>query len=153
MPAQKNWVPKGRHERRNADFGDDDFVEEPDENSRGEACEDRDPAEVVFLEQNRKDEAGKGDDRRKAEVDFARADHKGEPGGEKDQRREGGEEGGVNVGRKKDLRRLIHEEQEQQDEHNDDRQRLEALQDRRAGLPSHPLVPLRLRAAARSDIR
>ena len=132
MPAQKNWVAERRHERRNADLGDDESVEEPDQNPRGEAGDDRDPAEVVFLEQNRKDEAGKGDDRRKAEVDFARADHKREPGGEKDQRRQGGEEGGVDVGREENLRRLIHEEQQQQGEDDDDRQRLEALQDRRA---------------------
>ena len=132
MPAQKNWVAERRHEGRNADLGDDDAVEEPDKNPRGEARYDRDPAEVVFLEQNRKDEAGKGDDRWKTEVDFAGGDHEREASGEKDQRRQGGEEGGVDVRREENLRRPIHEEQQQQRENDDNRQRLEALQDRRA---------------------
>ena len=61
-----------------------------------------------------------------------RADHEREAGREKDERRQGGKEGRVDVGREENLRRPIHEEQEQQDENDDDRQGLEALQDRRA---------------------
>ena len=78
MPAQKNWVAKRRHEGRDADLGDEQAVDEADENAGGQARDDRDPAEIVFLEQDREDEAGKGDDRRKAEVDFAGPDDEGE---------------------------------------------------------------------------
>ena len=104
----------------------------PTRTPEASARDDRDPAEVVFLEQNREDEPGKGDDRGKGKVDFARADDEGEAGREQDQRGQGGEEGRVDVGREENLRRPVHEEQEQQDENDDDRQGLEALQDRRA---------------------
>ena len=60
------------------------------------------------------------------------ADHEGQAGGEQDQRRQGREEGRVDVWRKKNLRRRVHEQSEQQDEDDDDRQRLDALQDRHA---------------------
>ena len=82
-----------RHEGRNADLGDDDAVKEPDENPRRQACGDRDPAKLIFLEQNREDEARKGNDRGKAEVDFAGADDERQACGEQDQRRQGGKEG------------------------------------------------------------
>ena len=49
---------------------------------------DGDPAEMVFLEQDREDEAGERNDRGKAEVDLARRDDEGETGGEQHKRRQ-----------------------------------------------------------------
>ena len=132
MPAQKNWVAERRHEGGNADLGDEHAVDEADQDARREARDDREPAELVFLEQHGEDEAGKGDDRGKAEIDLAGADHEGEARGEQDQRRQGREEGRVDVGREEDLRRQIHEQRQQQHEDDDDRQRLDALHERHA---------------------
>ncbi len=121
-----------RHEGRNADLGDEEAVDEADQNPGRQARDDGEPAEFVFLEQHRENEAGKSDDRGKAEIDFAGPDHEREARGEQDQRRQGGEEGRVDVGREENLRRPIHEQREQEDEDDDDRQRLETLHDRTA---------------------
>ena len=107
MPAQKNWVAERRHEGRNADLGDEEAVDEADQNAGRQPRDHGEPAELVFLEQNRENEAGKGDDRGKAEVDFARPDDEREARGEQDQRRQGGEEGRVDIGREEHLRRPI----------------------------------------------
>ena len=122
--------PESRHERGNADLGDDPAVDEADENAGGKAGDDRDPAEVILLEQHREDEAGEGDDRREAEIDLARADHEGEAGREQDQRRPRRKEDHVDVGPDEHLRRFDHEQRQQQREDDDDRQSLDPPKDR-----------------------
>ena len=121
-----------RHERRDADLGDDHAVDEADQDSRREAGDHGKPAEIIFLEQDGEDEAGKGDDRGEAEVDLARPDHEGQACGEQDQRRQGGEERRVDIGGEEDFRRPIHEQRQQQHVDDDDRQRLDALDERPA---------------------
>ena len=121
-----------RHEGRNADLGDEEAVDEADQDPGRQARDDGEPAEIVFLEQHGEDEAGKGDDRGKAEIDFAGPDHEGQARREQDQRRQGGKEGRVDIGREENLRRPVHEQAEQKHEDDDDRQRLEALHERNA---------------------
>ena len=135
MPGPEELGRKRRHEGRDADLGDDHAVDEADENSGGQARDDREPAKIVFLEQDGENEAGKGDDRRKAEVDFAGPDDKGQTHGEQDRA------AATSTGRSCRYRALrktsgapYMNKREQQREDDDDRQRLEALQDRCAGL-------------------
>ena len=116
MPAQKNWVASVAMKDGMPILATMHAVEEADEEARGEAGDDGEPAEAVLLEQHREDEAREGDDRREAEVDLAGADHEGEPDREEDQRRQRREEGRVDEGLQEHLRRGVHEEREQQRE-------------------------------------
>ena len=111
-----------RDERGDADLGDEHAVDEADEDAGGEARDDGDPAEIVFLEEHREDEAGERDDRREAEIDLAGADDEGQPDRKQDQRRQRGQEGRVDERRQEDLRRRVHEQAEQEQEDDDDRQ-------------------------------
>ena len=87
----------------------------------------------------------------KAEVDFAGPDDEGEAGGEQDQRRQGGEEGRVDIGRKKHFRRQVHEQRQQQHIDDDDRQASTRCKNDRPPLrPSGSPTPC---AVGRSDIR
>ena len=94
---------------------------------------------MALLEQHGEDEAGEADDRRKAEVDLAGADDEGKPDREKDERGEGGEEGRVVERLQKYLRRQVHEQDEQQAEHEDDRQAFDALKTEDCLLARHGL--------------
>jgi len=98
-PGPEELGRKRRHEGRDADLGDDHAVDEADENSGGQACDDRDPAEVVFLEEDGENEAGKRDDRGKTEIDLTRADHEGQSHRKQNQRRQGREKSRIDIGR------------------------------------------------------
>ena len=80
---------------------------------------------MIVAEADREDEARERDDRREREVDLAGTDDEGEPDRQQDQRRQGGGEGRVDVGREEDARRQVHEQEQQADEHADDRQALD----------------------------
>ena len=135
MPGPEELGPERRHEGRDADLGDDQAVDETDEKSGGQARDDRDPAEIVFLEQDGEDEAGKGDDRRKAEIDLAGPDDESQTRREQDERAAGstGKSYRYRARGRPPARRYMNK-RKQQHEDDDDRQRLEALQDRCAGL-------------------
>ncbi len=110
-----------------------DAVQQPDDQSRRKGSDSGEPAEIVFLEKNGEDEAGKGDDRREGKIDLARPDHKGQPGRQKDERRQCREECRVDEGLQENLRRGVHEERNQQGKDQDDRQAFKPLEQARRG--------------------
>ena len=78
MPAQKNWVPSVAMKEGMPTLATRRPLTKPTSSARGEGRDDRDPAEIVLLEQHGEDEARKGDDRREAQVDLAGADDEGQ---------------------------------------------------------------------------
>ena len=108
-PSPEELRGKRCHEGRDADLGDQNAVRQSDDQSRGKARKDGKPAEIVFLEQHRKDEARKGDDRGKGEIDLAGPDNEGKPDCKKNERRKvSREKGRVDEGLQENLRRRVY---------------------------------------------
>ena len=63
MPYQKNWVPSVAMKDGMPTLAMMHAVDETDQHAGAERRDHRQPAEVVFLEQDGEDEAGKADDR------------------------------------------------------------------------------------------
>ena len=112
MPAQKNWVPSVAMKEGMPITAIRKPLTTPTSRPLGQGGEDGEPAQLVLLEQDREDEARERDHRGEGEVDLAGADDEGEPDREQDERRQGREEGRVDVGGQESLRGGVHEQRQ-----------------------------------------